>query len=201
VAKPPRAAPGLAARGGTTVAPHHKGAPCPTGRPAPVRVRLCPKSPHCCCPEHRTAARTAIPNAARGAFYFAVAASSSSARASRASTPPPRRCVPRSPTCGTRSLPPLLGASAALAALCTGLEQRAAATSARKLLELMVDTSQRHRRRPHHTECVAPPSRPSHLDTGPSALRRRLRASASASGAARSAPHPMLCLCYPPRCH
>jgi hypothetical protein len=40
--KPPRAAPGLAAQGGTAVAPRHKGAPCPTG---PVSARLCPKPP------------------------------------------------------------------------------------------------------------------------------------------------------------
>jgi hypothetical protein len=93
------------------------------------------------------------------------------------------------------------GASTALATLCTGLEQRAAATSARKLLELLVDTSQRQRRRPRHPECAALPSRPSRLNAGPSVLCRRLRASTSASGAARSAPHPMLCLCYPTRCH
>jgi hypothetical protein len=42
VAKPPRAAPGLAAQAGTAVAPRHKGAPCPTG---PVSARLCPKPP------------------------------------------------------------------------------------------------------------------------------------------------------------
>jgi hypothetical protein len=41
-AKPPHAAPGLAARGGTAVAPCHKGAPCPTG---PVSACLCPKPP------------------------------------------------------------------------------------------------------------------------------------------------------------
>jgi hypothetical protein len=35
VAKPPRAAPGLAAWGGTAIAPRRKDAPCPTGRPAP----------------------------------------------------------------------------------------------------------------------------------------------------------------------
>jgi conserved oligomeric Golgi complex subunit 2 len=34
-----------------------------------------------------------------------------------------------------------VGASAALAALCAGLEQRAAATLARELLELLLDTS------------------------------------------------------------
>jgi hypothetical protein len=101
VAKPPRAAPGLVGRGGTAVVPRHKGAPCPTG-PGP-------KPPRRCCPEHRAAARTAIPNAARGAFDFAVVTSSSSARASRASMPPPRGCVPRSPTCGTRSPPPVWG--------------------------------------------------------------------------------------------
>jgi hypothetical protein len=55
VAKPPRAAPGLAARGGTAVAPRHNGAPCPTGRPAPVRACLCPKPPCRRCPEHRAA--------------------------------------------------------------------------------------------------------------------------------------------------
>jgi hypothetical protein len=55
VAKPPRATPGLAAWGGTAVAPRHKGAPCPTGRPAPVRARLGPKPPRRCCPEHRAA--------------------------------------------------------------------------------------------------------------------------------------------------
>jgi hypothetical protein len=41
-AKPPRAAPRLAVRGGTAVAPRHKGALCPIG---PVSARLCPKSP------------------------------------------------------------------------------------------------------------------------------------------------------------
>jgi conserved oligomeric Golgi complex subunit 2 len=49
-----------------------------------------------------------------------------------------------------------VGASAALAALCAGLEQRAAATAAHKLLELPLDTSQRHRRRPRHPERAAP---------------------------------------------
>jgi hypothetical protein len=51
-----------------------------------------------------------------------------------------------------------VGASAALAALCAGLEQGAATTSARELLELLLDTSQRHQRRPRHPECAAPPS-------------------------------------------
>jgi hypothetical protein len=51
-----------------------------------------------------------------------------------------------------------VGASAALAALCAGLEQRVATTSAHELLELLLDTSQRHRRRPRHPECAAPPS-------------------------------------------
>jgi hypothetical protein len=109
VAKPPRVAPGLAAQGGTAVAPCHKGAPCPTGRPAPVRACLGPKPPRRCCPEHCAAARTTIPNAARGAFDFAVAASSSSARASRASTSSPCGCVPRSLTYGTRSPPSAWG--------------------------------------------------------------------------------------------
>jgi hypothetical protein len=62
VAKPPHAAPGLAARGSTAVAPRHKGAPCPTGRPAPcphvsVRSRHTPLSERvraqCRCPRRR----------------------------------------------------------------------------------------------------------------------------------------------------
>jgi hypothetical protein len=62
VAKPLRAAPGLAARGGTAVAPRHKDAPCLTGRPAPcphASVRSRPPSPfrqRRCCPEHRAVA-------------------------------------------------------------------------------------------------------------------------------------------------
>jgi hypothetical protein len=184
VAKPPRAAPELAARGGTAVAPCHKGAPCPTGRPAWVRARLCPKPPRRCCPEHRAAARTAIPNAARRAFDFTVAVSSSSARASRVSTPPPRGCVPRSPTCGTRLPPPAWGHLPPSPPCARG--------SSREWLppRLASFSSSCSTPRSATDAALAIPSaplrqaRPSRLDAGPSALRRRLRAFVSASGAA-----------------
>jgi hypothetical protein len=183
VAKPPRAAPGLAARGGTAVVPRHKGAPCPTGRPAPVRARLCPKPSRRCCLEHRAAARTAIPNAACRAFDFAAAASSSLARASRASMPPPHGCVPRSSTCGTRSPPPAWGHP-----------PPCARGSSRERLPpwLMSFSSSCSTPRSATDAALAIPSallrqaRPSRLDAGPSMLCRRLRASVSASGAAHN---------------
>jgi hypothetical protein len=68
-----------------------------------------------------------------------------------------------------------VGASAALAALCTGLEQRAAATAAQKLLELLLDTSQRHRRRPHHPERAAPSRRSLSSNAALVLLQPRLR--------------------------
>jgi hypothetical protein len=158
-------------------------------RPGPVEaaplselsVALDPKPPRRCCPEHRAAARTAIPNAARGAFDFTVAASSSSARASRASTPPPRGCVPRSLTYGTRSPPPAWGHP-----------PPCARGSSRERLppRLASFSSSCSTPRSATDAALAIPSaplrqaRPSRLDAGPSALRRRLCASVSASGAA-----------------
>jgi hypothetical protein len=58
-AKPPRAAPGLAVRGGTAVAPCHKGTLCPRtsvrSRHAPLSERVPAQR---CCPRRRTRTST-----------------------------------------------------------------------------------------------------------------------------------------------
>jgi hypothetical protein len=177
VAKPPRAAPGLAARGGTAVSPCHKGAPCPTGPglSAPLSEAATPLlsgalrcSPH----RHPQCCTRGVRLHRRGVLLLSACLKGVDAAAAWMRAP---LADLRDKVAASR-----VGASAALAALCAGLEQRAAATSARELLELLLDTSQRHRRRPRHPECATPPS--------PSKPPRR-RSECAAP------PPPCLCVC------
>jgi hypothetical protein len=155
VAKPPRAAPGLAARGGTAVTPRHKGTPCPTGpspstpwseAATPLLSGAPRRNPH----RHPQCRARGVRLRRRGLLLLSACLKGVEAAAARMRAP---LADLRDKVAASR-----VGASAALAALCAGLEQRAAATSARELLELLLDTSQRHRRRPRHPECATPPS-------------------------------------------